>query len=118
METLRLLKIQQPSGIERLLEAFVSRAWGLPEGAYRILDRRALPSELQGVLTQAIAQGQVWSCWAHGASLWLFTAEMSLPLSRERGAPVLRINQYDDHGALQDSGGWIGTQDGWQRCVD
>jgi hypothetical protein len=36
METLRLRRIQQPSEVERLLEAFVSRGGVLPKDCYQI----------------------------------------------------------------------------------
>ena len=42
--------------------------------------------------------------WVNNFQVWLFTAGMSLLLSRERGASVLRVNLYDDADALQDAG--------------
>lgn len=53
----------------------------------------------------------MWSCWAHEVRTWLFTAEMSLPLSRERGTPVLHIKRYSDE-LLEDSGTWTTTRAG------
>jgi hypothetical protein len=32
---------------------------------------------------------------------------MSLPLSRERGNPVLRVNRYNDCGELMEAGDWL-----------
>jgi hypothetical protein len=32
---------------------------------------------------------------------------MSLPLSRERGTPVLRVNRYNDRGELMEAGDTI-----------
>jgi hypothetical protein len=40
-------------------------------------------------------------------SFGLFTAEMFLPLSRERGNPVLRVNRYNDCGELMEAGDWL-----------
>lgn len=119
METLRLRRIQEPSRVESLLEAFISRARILPEDAYQIRDSRELPKPLQTILTRAAKQGQVWSCWARGDQLWLFTADMSLPLSRERGTPVLLVRIHGEDAELKDSGTWrydpLGT---WSRCAD
>lgn len=119
METLRLRRIQEPSRVERLLEAYISRASDLPDDAYQIRDSRELPKGLQVILGRAIEEGQVWSCWARGSDLWLFAAHMSLALSRERGAPVLVVHLYGEEGTLRDSGAWrfdpLGT---WTRCPD
>ena len=46
------------------------------------------------VLGQASGKERAWTYWTDGLRIWLFTAEMSLPLSRERGAPVLAANAY------------------------
>jgi len=54
-----------------------------------------------------VGEGRVWACWAYGAQLGLFTAEMFLPLSRERGTPVLRVNRYNDRGELMEAGDWL-----------
>ncbi|HMK21954.1 MAG TPA: hypothetical protein VK466_06445 [Terriglobales bacterium] len=119
METLRLRRIQEPSRVESLLEAFIARAHILPEGAYQIRNVRELPAGLEAVVTRAIAQGQVWSCWARAAEIWLFTCDMSLPLSRERGTPVLMVRVYGEDAEVMDSGTWrydpLGT---WGRCAD
>jgi hypothetical protein len=43
---------------------------------------------------------------------------MSLPMSRERGAPVLQVNLYDDEG-LKECGPWMPDGDGrWCRCSE
>jgi hypothetical protein len=119
VETLRLSKLQQsPSHIKRLLEALVVRAKLVPEEAYQVRLTSAVPKELRGVAELAAKEGRVWACWAHGFRAWLFTAEMLLDLSRERGAPVIQVNVYDE-GGLKDSGLWMPNQDGsWQRCAD
>jgi hypothetical protein len=117
METVRLRRIQEPSQVERLLEAYVARGELLPKDAFQIRAMRALSPQLQRVVTRATQKGHVWACWADSYHTWLFTCEMSLPLSRERGAPVLLIDQYDEAGELKDSGTWVSDQDGkWRRC--
>jgi hypothetical protein len=108
----------QPSQVERLLEAFISRG-ALPEGCFQIRDPNALPTELQRLIGGAANEGRVWSCWANNFEVWLFTCEMSLPLSRERGEPVLLVSRYGEGGVLQDSGAWMrGLEGRWQRCAD
>ena len=119
METLRLRRIQEPSRVESLLEAYISRTRILPEGAYQIRDRSGLPSRVQTIVSRATVQGHVWSAWARGAHVWLFTCEMSLPLSRERGAPVLIVRLHNEDGEVIDSGTWRYDQLGaWSRCAD
>jgi hypothetical protein len=117
METVRLRRIQEPSHVERLLDAYVSRSDLLPKDAFQIRALRALSPQLQRVVTRATQKGHVWGCWADSYHTWLFTCEMSLPLSRERGAPVLLVDQYDEAGELKDSGTWVSDQEGkWRRC--
>src|SRR5260370_26027512 len=94
METRRLRTIQQPSHIERLLEALVSRASLLPKDSYQIRDPSTLPPQLQTLIAQAAQQGRVWGRWANSYETSLFTCEMSLSRSRERGEPVLLVNRY------------------------
>jgi hypothetical protein len=119
VETRRLRKLQEPSQVERLLELVISRAQLVPDTAYPIRDPKALPPELQRIALQAVKEGRVWSCWAYGVQHWLFTGEMSLPASRERKKPVLRVNRYDDHGELNETGCWMADRDGrWGRCGD
>src|SRR5213082_2053041 len=116
METVRLRRIQEPSHVERLLEAYVSRSGLLPNDAFQIRAQRALSPQLQRVVARATPKGHVWACWADSYHTWLFTCEMSLPLSRERGAPVLLVDQYDEAGELKDSGTWVSDQEGkWRR---
>jgi hypothetical protein len=117
METKRLRAIQQPSHVERLLDAYITRGNALPENAYQIRDPEALPLSLRGVVLQAAQEGRVWACWAYGPQIWLFTAEMSLPLSRERGAPVLCINRYGERAELTEASSWVVDPGGqWRRC--
>ena len=118
METVRWRKIQEPSQVERLLQAFVSRGNLLPKDCYQIRAPRALSPQLQRVVARATQKGHVWACWADSYHTWLFTCEMSLPLSRERGVPVLQVDQHDEHGELKDSGTWMVDPEGaWRRCT-
>lgn len=78
-----------------------------------------MPSALQRVLSLSIGKEEVWVCWTNDTRMWLFTGQMSLPLSRERGAPVLTVNVYTENGDLQDVGDWTVNGEGkWQRYAD
>lgn len=119
METVRLRRIQEPPRVQSLLEAFISRARIVPPDSYQVHGARSLPKPLRDVVVRATRQGQVWSCRARGTRIWLFTCDMSLPLSRERGAPVMLVRIYGEDAELMDSGNWrydpLGT---WSRCAD
>src|SRR5260370_7435187 len=88
METRRLRTIQQPSHIERLLEALVSRASLLPKDSYQIRDPSTLPPQLQTLIAQAAQQGRVWGGWANSYETSLFTCGLSPPRSPQPGVPV------------------------------
>jgi hypothetical protein len=119
METRRLRALQQPSQVERLLEAYISRTGVLPKDSFQIRDSKALPSALQKLVMRAASEGRVWSCWANNFEFWLFTCEMSLTMSRERREPVLLVNRYAESGELQDAGAWMRNPEGrWERCGD
>jgi hypothetical protein len=119
METERLRKIQQPAHLERLLDAYITRSNVVPKDSYQIRDSDAVVAPLRRIVPRAVEEGRVWACWAYGAQQWLFTADMSLPLSRERGTPVLSINRYGEDGELKDAGAWLVGPDGfWQRCAE
>jgi hypothetical protein len=119
METKRLRTIQQPLHLERLLDAYITRSDVLPKDSYQIRDPNAVMARLRGILLRAVEEGRVWACWASDMQQWLFTADMSLPLSRERGTPVLSINRYGEDGELEEAGVWLVGPNGlWQRCPD
>jgi len=119
VETMRLRNIQHPSEVDRLLESYILRADLLPKDAMRIRSAPSVPTELRGLVMQAVEAGKSWSCWTHGYRAWLFTAEMSLELSRERGAPVLHVSLYGDDGSLSESATLMSVPSGkWQRCSD
>ena len=64
------------------------------------------------------ATGHVWACWADNFHTWLFTCEMSLPLSHKRSAPVLEVSIYDEAGELKEAGSWVAGRGGnWSRCA-
>jgi len=119
METKRLRTIQQPFHLERLLEAYITRSNAVPKDSYQIRDPNAVMERLRRILLRAGDEGRVWACWAHDMQQWLFTAEMSLPLSRERGTPVLSINRYGEDGELEETGTWlVGPEGLWQRYAE
>ena len=117
MEMVRLLcRIQHPSKVGELLESYISQSCVVPKGSYQIHKLGSVPREVRRVLNQAVKEGQTWSCWAHGLHTWLFTCNMSRPLSRERGAPVLQVSLYGDDGGLRDRGSWTPDRHGkWCR---
>jgi len=119
VDTLKLRRIQHPRQLERLLESYIARADLLPKGVCQIRSVVAVPTPLHGLVMQAMKLGKSWSCWTQGSQTWLFTAEMSLPLSRKRGAPVLQVKLYGDDGLLRESGTVTTDQNGkWSRCTD
>jgi hypothetical protein len=122
MEIVRLFcRIKHPSKVGELLESYISQSSVVPKGSYQIYQPGSVPREVRKVLTQAVKQGQTWSCWAHGLHTWLFTCNVSRSLSRERGAPVLQVSLYDGDGGLQDRASWMPDQHGkWCReaCLE
>jgi hypothetical protein len=117
MEMVRLLcRSRPPSRVGELLESYISQSSVVPKGSYQIRQPDSVPRDVRKALTQAVKDGQTWSCWAHGRHTWLFTCNMSRALSRERGAPVLQVSVYGDDGGLQDRGSWVPDQQGkWCR---
>jgi hypothetical protein len=116
-QTLRML--QQPSHIDGLLRSLVKSLAVLPDESNAVTDPGELPSALQRVVAQAIKAGQSWMAWQDvGVRVWLFVAEMSLPLSRERGSPVLEMRSYREDG-LKETANWLVDRHAhWQRCIE
>jgi hypothetical protein len=111
-------RVYRTSKIGELLESYISQSDVVPKGSYQLHDPGSVPRDVRQVLTQAVKEGQTWSCWAHGAHIWLFTCNVSGPLSREYGTPVLRVSVYGDHGELRDCGAWMPDQQGkWCRSA-
>lgn len=119
METIRLRAVQQPSRVERLLVALASSSGIVAEDTYLLRDQGEMSSVLQRIIGEAVQQGHSWCCWANDSRrAWLFTAEMSLALSRERGSPVLDVKVYREDGTLTDSDCWhVDAEGKWQRCA-
>jgi len=118
MEMIRLRRVQRSSAVQELLESYISQSEVVPKGSYQIREPGSVPWEVRKVLTQAVKEGQTWSCRAHGLHTWLFTCNICRPLSRERGAPVLQVSVYGDDGALRDWGTWVPDQHGrWCRSA-
>jgi hypothetical protein len=115
--TLRLRTIQQPTHVERLLEALVTHRGLVPSDWYRIRDADSLPPQLQQLLRRETQDGRIWACWANNGDAMLFTCEPSLPWSSRRTAIVLQVNRYDKDGALREAGFWRpASHRHWQRC--
>jgi len=119
VETLRLKRIQLPTHVDELLHAFVRSAGIVPEDAYMVRDRNSLTEGIRDRILKAERNGRSWECWSDSIHTWLFTAEMSLDQSRERGTPVLQVSQFDEEGQLQETGSYVSDQRArWGRCSD
>jgi hypothetical protein len=119
MDTVRLRQIPQPSPADALLHGWVESLGVLPREAHAIREHGELPDPLRRIARMAMHIGRSWSCWADAnQQLWLFVADISPLLSRERGASVLQVDQYREDGELKDSGTWTSAPDGtWRRCA-
>jgi hypothetical protein len=117
MQMVRLwCRVQRTSKVGELLESYISQSDVVPRGSYQLHEPNSVPVDVRRVLTHAVKEGRTWSCWAHGSHVWLFTCNMSGLLSRQCGAPVLRVNLYGDNGELRDCGTWMPDQQGkWCR---
>lgn len=117
MHTMRLAALQAPSRIQTLLESLML-ARLTPDGARRITDRYEMPSSLQKIVITCRNSEKAWSAWTDDYVTCLFTAEMSLPLSRERGCATLNVSRYDINGKMREWQIWAILNDGtWQRCA-
>ena len=113
-----LCKIHHASKVRELLESYISQSDVVPSGSYQIHEPSSVPREVRRVLTQAVKEGQTWSCWAHGRHTWLFTCNMCGSLSRELGVPVLQVSLCGDEGGLRYCGAWMPNQLGkWCRST-
>lgn len=117
MDTMRLRTIQQPASVEKLLESFAATRIVLPADAYPLLDVDSLTAELKLLIRRTRDDERAWRAWSDDRHVWFLFGELSLPLSRERGRPVLRVSQYDEAARIQDTAVWLrGPGDTWERC--
>ena len=118
MQTMRLFAYQSPSRIAALLESLLQTCGHVPGNARKVTDRSELPSALQKVVINSQNTERVWSAWTDEARIWLFTAEMSLELSRERGCPALQVGSYEVDGKLIRWQVWTYLKNStWQQCA-
>jgi hypothetical protein len=117
METMRLRAIQHPGNAEELLDSFIRREGNLPRDAHRLTQERELTPSLEKLAQRSLDDGCVWRAWTDDRAMWLWTAELSLPRSRERGLPVMEVWRYDEFAQIEERGTWVRVnQDRWQRC--
>ena len=106
METLRLRRIhQQPSQLTDWLFRAEHTQSVNTEG---LLPNSGLPRTVVAAASRSGARkknGHVWACWADSDCAWLFTWEMSLALSRQRGAPVPHVHLSDQTGEPKEGRG-------------
>jgi hypothetical protein len=119
METLGPQTLERPSHVDGLLASLVTRMGVVPGEANPVLDCSDLPSVLKRIVITATKAGQSWLAWDDaGYHVWLFIAEMSLPLSRERGSPVLHVKHYRENGISQSATWFIDRRAKWHRVGD
>lgn len=117
MQTMRLSVLQAPSRVQMLLESLLPVQL-LRDEARRITEQSELPSALQKIVIKCRTSQNAWSAWTDAVNTWLFTAEMSLALSRERGRPTLHVGHYDMDGRVREWQVWALLNDGtWQQCT-
>lgn len=118
MQTMKLAALQAPSRVQTLLESLM-QARLTPGGARRITDRYELPSSLQKIVIKCRSAEKAWNAWTDDYVTCLFTAEMSLARSRERGCATLHVGRYDMNGRMREWQIWVMLNDGtWQRCAE
>jgi len=116
METMRLRAILQPSRVEALLEALAVSQRLVPADAYPVANAADLTPELRDRVRRMETEDHAWRAWTDDRYIWFLSGELSLPLSRERGRPVLQIRRYGEDGQLQESGVWLQMSDrSWKQ---
>jgi hypothetical protein len=117
METAKLRALQRPSETDSLLDSFVWNRPANPKGLRKVVNLTELSAALQKIARNAKQQNRAWGAWTDERNDWLYTAEMSLAMSRERGHPVLEVASFNEDGHLEESEVWMRTGDGrWQQC--
>ena len=105
--------------IDRLLRSLIKFVDAVPIEADVVHDYSELPSSwLKDVVIAAPGAGRTWRAYMDDRlRVWLFVTEMSLPLSRKLGAPVLQVSFYRESG-LQERGYWsVDRHSTWRRVV-
>jgi hypothetical protein len=113
-----MARMMQSSHIDRLLQSLVKSMQIVPDDADVVHDSRELPSSwLQNVVISASDAGHGWRCWMDcRLHVWLFVARLSLPLSRELGSPVLRVDFYRESGLSETANWGIDRRSRWRRA--
>jgi hypothetical protein len=105
--------------IDRLLRSLIKFVDVVPIEADAVHEYSELPSSwLKDVVIAAPGAGRSWRGYMDDRlRVWLFVTELSLPLSRKLGAPVLQVSFYRESG-LQERGYWsVDRHSTWRRVV-
>ena len=105
--------------IDRLLRSLIKFVDVVPIEADTVNEYSELPSSwLKDVVIAAPSAGRTWRGYMDDRlRVWLFVTELSLPLSRKLGAPVLQVSFYRESG-LQERGYWsVDRHSTWRRVV-
>ena len=117
MQTMKLRAMQDPGRTVELLDSFIRHEGRLTRDSHRLTEGGELTPSLEKLAIRSIEDGNVWRAWTDDRAIWLWTCEVSLNLSRERGMPVMAVSRYDEFGAMEESGTWVCLgNDSWQRC--
>ncbi len=117
MQTMKLRAMQHPGHAVQLLDSYIRREGRLPRDSQRLTQGSQLTPSLEKLAERSTEDGNVWRAWSDDRAIWLWTCEVSLDRSRERGMPVMEVSRYDEFGGIEESGTWVCLgNDNWQRC--
>jgi hypothetical protein len=117
METMKLRAIQLPGNAGELLDSFIRAEGHLTDDSRELKRERELTPSLEKLAQRSLDDGGVWRAWTDEREMWLWSSEVSLARSRERGMPVMEVRRYDENGIVEESGTWVRVRpDQWQRC--
>ncbi len=117
METMKLRAIQLPGNAGELLDSFIRTEGHLADDSRELRRERELTPSLEKLAQRSLDDGGVWRAWTDERVMWLWSSEVSLARSRERGMPVMEVRRYDENGNVEESGTWVRVRpDQWQRC--